>query len=153
MELVITLVVFIISYIFLLWDQINRALVALSGAAILILFNIFSVDEALSTYVDWSTIVLLFSMMVLISITQKTGVFEFISIWMIQKVNGKPVPLFFVDRSDDSNRFRVVGQCHDRLATCTCHHQYDEAIKSTCCTLLDHGDYPLKCWWDSNHDW
>lgn len=52
MELVITLVVFIISYIFLLWDQINRALVALSGAAILILFNIFSVDEALSTYVD-----------------------------------------------------------------------------------------------------
>ena len=94
MELVITLVVFIISYIFLLWDQINRALVALSGAAILILFNIFSVDEALSTYVDWSTIVLLFSMMVLISITQKTGVFEFISIWMIQKVNGKPVPLF-----------------------------------------------------------
>ncbi|MBR7553397.1 ArsB/NhaD family transporter [Allobacillus sp. GCM10007491] len=94
MELVITLVVFIISYIFLLWDQINRALVALCGAAILILFNIFSVDEALSTYVDWSTIVLLFSMMVLISITQKTGVFEFVSLWMIRKVNGKPVPLF-----------------------------------------------------------
>ncbi len=94
MELMVTLIVFIVCYLFLLWDQINRALVALCGAAILILFNIFSVDQALSTYVDWSTIVLLFSMMVLISITSKTGVFEFVSLWMIKKLNGRPVSLF-----------------------------------------------------------
>ncbi len=44
---------------------------------------------------DWSTIALLFSMMVMISITQRTGIFEFIALWMIKRVSGKPVALFF----------------------------------------------------------
>ncbi|MDV2581099.1 ArsB/NhaD family transporter [Alkalibacillus haloalkaliphilus] len=95
MEAIIAITVFAISYVFLLLDQINRALVALCGAAILIVLGIFSVDSALTTYVDWSTIVLLFSMMVLITITQRTGVFEYIALWMIQRVDGRPIPLFF----------------------------------------------------------
>ncbi|WP_343782644.1 ArsB/NhaD family transporter [Alkalibacillus silvisoli] len=94
MDAMIAIIVFAISYIFLLLDKINRALVALSGSAILIVLGIFSIDSALSTYVDWSTIVLLFSMMVLITITQRTGVFEFIALWMIQRVDGRPIPLF-----------------------------------------------------------
>ncbi|MET3682521.1 Na+/H+ antiporter NhaD/arsenite permease-like protein [Alkalibacillus flavidus] len=94
MEAVIAITVFIICYMFLLLEKINRALVALCGGALLILFGIFTVDEALTQYVDWSTIVLLFSMMVLITITQRTGVFEFLALWMIKRVGAKPKALF-----------------------------------------------------------
>ncbi|WP_371859599.1 ArsB/NhaD family transporter [Tenuibacillus multivorans] len=95
MEAILVITIFVISYVFLLLDRINRALVAATGAALMVLFGVFSWDEALSSYVDWSTIALLFSMMVMISITQRTGIFEFIALWMIKKVSGKPVALFF----------------------------------------------------------
>ncbi|MGP4071407.1 ArsB/NhaD family transporter [Piscibacillus sp. B03] len=95
MEAMIVVTIFVISYVFLLLDKINRALIAATGAALMVLFGVFSWDEALSSYVDWSTIALLFSMMVMISITQRTGIFEFIALWMIKKVSGKPVALFF----------------------------------------------------------
>ncbi|MGM8214223.1 ArsB/NhaD family transporter [Bacillaceae bacterium W0354] len=94
METILALAIFIVSYAFLILDKINRALVALCGSAIMVLFGLFSWDEALSSFVDWSTIVLLFSMMVLISITQRTGIFEFAALWMIKMVKGKPIPLF-----------------------------------------------------------
>ncbi|RPF55520.1 ArsB/NhaD family transporter [Aquisalibacillus elongatus] len=95
MEATIVITIFVISYVFLLMDKINRALIAATGAALMVLFGIFSWDEALSSYVDWSTIALLFSMMVMITITQRTGIFEFIALWMIKKVSGRPVSLFF----------------------------------------------------------
>ncbi|SEP92830.1 ArsB/NhaD family transporter [Piscibacillus halophilus] len=95
MEAMIVVTIFVISYVFLLLDKINRALIAATGAALMVLFGVFSWDEALSSYVDWSTVALLFSMMVIISITQRTGIFEFIALWMIKKVSGQPMALFF----------------------------------------------------------
>ncbi|MFU0791975.1 MAG: hypothetical protein ACFWT6_18860 [Virgibacillus proomii] len=44
-------------------------------------------------YIDWKTIALLFSMMVLIAITEKTGLFSYIAIRFAQQVKGKPIPL------------------------------------------------------------
>ncbi|WP_027963539.1 ArsB/NhaD family transporter [Halalkalibacillus halophilus] len=94
MEALLAIIVFVISYIFLLQDKLNRALVALSGAALLVLFGLFELEEALTTYVDWGTIILLFSMMVIITITQRTGLFEYIALMLMKRVNGKPIPLF-----------------------------------------------------------
>ncbi|PKR79099.1 hypothetical protein CEY16_04930 [Halalkalibacillus sediminis] len=94
MEPILAVTIFLISYFFLLMDKINRALIALCGSSLMVLFGLFTWDDALSSYVDWSTIMLLFSMMVLIAITQRTGVFEFVALWMIKKVEGRPVPLF-----------------------------------------------------------
>lgn len=95
MGVVLTITIFVVSYIFLLLDKINRALVTICGASLMVILGLFSWEFALSTYVDWSTIGLLFSMMVLISITERTGVFEFSGMWMIKKVKGKPIPLLF----------------------------------------------------------
>ncbi|MDQ0158735.1 ArsB/NhaD family transporter [Alkalibacillus salilacus] len=95
MEAIIAIAIFAISYLFLLLEKINRALVALCGAALLIVFNIFTIDDAMTSYVDWSTIVLLFSMMVLITITQRTGIFEFIALWLIKRIGERPYALFF----------------------------------------------------------
>lgn len=94
MEVILATVIFIISYIFIMTEKINRAVVALSGGALLLLTGIYSADEMFMHYIDWNTIALLFSMMLLISITDKTGLFSFIAIRFAQRVRGSPIPLF-----------------------------------------------------------
>ncbi|MBP1947650.1 ArsB/NhaD family transporter [Virgibacillus litoralis] len=94
MEVILATVIFIISYIFIMTEKINRAVVALSGGALLLLTGVYSANEMFIHYIDWNTIALLFSMMLLISITEKTGLFSFIAIRFAQRVRGSPIPLF-----------------------------------------------------------
>ncbi|WP_028783327.1 ArsB/NhaD family transporter [Thalassobacillus devorans] len=87
------ILIFIISYGLIMSEKINRALVAISGGVLLLLTNVYEWQDAFTHYIDWETIALLFSMMVLVAITKKTGVFEYVAISFAQLVKGKPVPL------------------------------------------------------------
>ncbi|MFC4558928.1 ArsB/NhaD family transporter [Virgibacillus kekensis] len=94
MDVILATVIFVISYIFIMTEKINRAVIALSGGVLLLLTGIYSANDMFFQYIDWNTIALLFSMMLLISITEKTGLFTFIAIRFAQKVRGSPIPLF-----------------------------------------------------------
>ncbi|WP_099158631.1 ArsB/NhaD family transporter [Virgibacillus ndiopensis] len=93
MNVILASTIFIISYFLIMTDKMNRAVIALSGGTLLLLTGIYSTDDVFMNYIDWNTIGLLFSMMVLISITEKTGLFTFIAIRFAQKVRGDPIPL------------------------------------------------------------
>ncbi|WP_100011928.1 ArsB/NhaD family transporter [Lentibacillus sediminis] len=95
MEIILASLIFLISYFFIMMDKLNRAVVAASGGVLLMAVGIYSADEMFTNYIDWNTIALLFSMMVLISITEKTGLFSYIAIRFAQKVRGSPIPLLF----------------------------------------------------------
>lgn len=96
METTLAIVVFVVSYGFIMAEKMNRALVALTGGFLMLLSGIYQWEDAFTEFIDWGTITLLFSMMVLVSITKKTGVFEYIAILMAQKVRGAPIPLLVV---------------------------------------------------------
>ncbi|WP_106497040.1 ArsB/NhaD family transporter [Lentibacillus sp. Marseille-P4043] len=93
MDVVLASIIFIVSYAFIMTEKINRAVVALFGGVLLLVCGIYSADDVFMNYIDWNTIALLFSMMVLISITEKTGLFSFIAIRFAQRIRGKPIPL------------------------------------------------------------
>ncbi|MGN8645626.1 ArsB/NhaD family transporter [Gracilibacillus sp. HCP3S3_G5_1] len=93
MTVTIAVAVFIISYIFIMSEKINRALVALAGGILLLLTGVYSWEDAITAYIDWHTVALLFSMMVLVAITKKTGVFSYTAIWLAKIVKGQPIPL------------------------------------------------------------
>ena len=93
MDVILATSIFAISYFFIMTDRINRAVVSLSGGVLLLLTGIYSTREIFMNYIDWNTIALLFSMMVLISITEKTGLFSYIAIRFAQRVRGKAIPL------------------------------------------------------------
>ncbi|SER73935.1 possible tyrosine transporter P-protein (TC 2.A.45.2.1) [Gracilibacillus ureilyticus] len=93
MAVTIAIAIFIISYIFIMTEKINRALVALAGGLLLLLTDIYEWEAAVNDYIDWNTVALLFAMMVLVSITKKTGVFSYIAILLAKIVKGRPVPL------------------------------------------------------------
>ncbi len=77
-------------------EKIDRALVACAGGVLMLLFGVYNIDRAFLHYIDWNTIALLFSMMIIVIITSKTGVFEYTAIKMAQIVNGRPIPLLIV---------------------------------------------------------
>lgn len=93
MTVTIAILVFVISYIFIMTEKINRALVALSGGLLLLLTGVYEWEDAVLSYIDWNTVALLFAMMVLVSITKRTGIFEYIAILLAKLVKGKPIPL------------------------------------------------------------
>lgn len=88
-EFAISLSVFIITYILIMSEKINRMVVALFGAAIIIALNILTEHEALS-YIDSDTIILLLSMMIIVNIMKRTGIFEYIAIRIAKLSKGSP---------------------------------------------------------------
>ncbi|WP_102026909.1 ArsB/NhaD family transporter [Salirhabdus sp. Marseille-P4669] len=96
MEAVLSIAIFILAYFFIILEKVNRALVALTGGVFMLILGLFDWNDAFTSFIDWSTITLLFSMMVLVSITQRTGFFEYIALVLAQKVRGEPIRLLIV---------------------------------------------------------
>ncbi len=82
--------VFIAVYALVISEKINRAILALLGAGLMILCGVLT-QEAAIRGVDFNTIGLLLGMMVIVAITGKSGVFQYVAIWSAKKVNAQPV--------------------------------------------------------------
>jgi Na+/H+ antiporter NhaD/arsenite permease-like protein len=82
--------VFVAVYALVISERINRAILALLGAGLLILSGVLTQEAALRG-VDFNTIGLLLGMMVIVNITGKSGVFQYVAIWSAKKVNARPM--------------------------------------------------------------
>ena len=80
---------FVVAYVVIMTEKINRAIVALMGAGLMILSGVLTQEQALHG-VDFNTIGLLMGMMLIVNITQKCGVFQYVAIWSAKKVNARP---------------------------------------------------------------
>ncbi|WP_096188248.1 ArsB/NhaD family transporter [Evansella halocellulosilytica] len=96
MEWIIALIIFSISYLFIITEKINRALIACLGGVFMLFVGVLDLNNAFLEHIDWHTIVLLLSMMILVSITSQSGFFEYIAVSLAKLVEGKPVPLLIV---------------------------------------------------------
>src|SRR5438067_11337154 len=82
-------ILFILSYVFVIADRINRSIIAMLGAGAMIVSGVLSQDEAIAG-IDFNTIALLTGMMVLVSIARRCGMFEYLAIWSAKKGNAQP---------------------------------------------------------------
>lgn len=96
MQVTLAFMIFLVSYALIISEKLNRALVACVGGVLMLFFGVLDLDSAFINHIDWHTITLLLSMMILVSITSKSGFFEFIAITVAKKVKGKPIPLLIV---------------------------------------------------------
>ena len=88
-HLIIATAVFALTYGLIVWERINRAVVALSGAVLMILLGIINQEVAIAG-VDFNTIGLLVGMMALVTISRKTGMFEYVAIMSAKTMKGDP---------------------------------------------------------------
>lgn len=91
-QAIIALVVFLITYAFIVTEKIHRTIIAMTGAIIMIILGIVSQEEALH-HIDFNTLGLLTGMMIIVAITAETGLFNYIAIWAAKKVKGDPLKI------------------------------------------------------------
>ena len=85
----------IICYLILFSEKINRAVVTLLTATIMIFLGLLTQAQAFSG-IDFNTISLLVGMMVIVNITEKSGLFQFVAVWGAKKVKAHPVGIMIM---------------------------------------------------------
>jgi Na+/H+ antiporter NhaD/arsenite permease-like protein len=91
----VSTVILCVTYGVIIWDKLNRAIVALLGAAVMVVIGVLDQNEALKG-VDWNTIGLLTGMMILVSISRRSGMFEYLAIWSAQKAKASPAGILLL---------------------------------------------------------
>jgi Na+/H+ antiporter NhaD/arsenite permease-like protein len=77
-------------YVIISAELVNKTIISLLGAALFIVFQIIGTNKAFSV-IDWNVIFLLISMMIIVGITKKTGVFQYVAIKAAKLAKGEPI--------------------------------------------------------------
>jgi len=89
-EMIVSSIIFIVVYIFIVSEKIDRVVVALGGGIIMVLAGFITQEHAFKESIDFNTLGLLISMMVIVMITARTGVFEYLAIKVVKLAKGSP---------------------------------------------------------------
>ncbi len=85
----------LLTYAVIISEQINRSVVTLVGAAVMVVLGVMSQEEAIRG-IDWNTIGLLAGMMILVSISRRSGMFQYMAIWSAKAAKAHPAGILFL---------------------------------------------------------
>jgi Na+/H+ antiporter NhaD/arsenite permease-like protein len=95
--MLLPIIIFCITYLFIVTEKVDKTIAALLGAAAVIMLHVIPSEEALIK-VDLNVIFLLIGMMIIVTVLSETGVFEWVAIKTAQiaRGNGLIITLLFV---------------------------------------------------------
>jgi len=104
--MLISIIVFLIVYVAITFELVNKAVAAFSGVAILVLLNVISphIPDGHSVVgghhapsaimlIDYETIMLLFGMMIIVSVLKESGLFTVVAIRIAELTRGRPIKI------------------------------------------------------------
>ncbi|MFA5015309.1 MAG: SLC13 family permease [Actinomycetota bacterium] len=89
----IAIIIFILTYVVIATEKVNRTVTAFVGALLLILFGVFGVNDAVG-FIDWETIGLLFGMFIIVAALSDAGFFTFLALILARWLNYSPRKIF-----------------------------------------------------------
>ncbi len=95
-SLVIAIVIFSLVMIAIVSEKVNRVIASMTGALLMIIFNIVTVESSIE-HIDFNTIGILIGMMIFVSVVKNSGLFEYIAIKAAKYAKGDPfkIMIFF----------------------------------------------------------
>ncbi|KUO70532.1 MAG: hypothetical protein APF81_23495 [Desulfosporosinus sp. BRH_c37] len=84
------IIIFLIVYALILSEKVHRTIASLIGGMLLILLGVLSQEKAIE-HIDFNTLGLLVGMMIVVGITRKTGVFEYLGLKAVRMAKGEPI--------------------------------------------------------------
>ncbi|ACC40480.1 ArsB/NhaD family transporter [Mycobacterium marinum] len=96
---IVAVAIFVVAYALIASERVNKTLVALAGAAIVVMLPVINSEDVFyshETGVDWDVIFLLLGMMIIVSVLRQTGVFEYVAIWAAKRARGKPLRIMIL---------------------------------------------------------
>ena len=101
-SLIISTTILVVAYIFIAWEKISKVTVAMLGAALTLVLGLLSQSKGHESvidphyfinFVDFNVIFLLISMMIIVSIASKSGIFTWVANGLLKKTKGHPVKI------------------------------------------------------------
>jgi Na+/H+ antiporter NhaD/arsenite permease-like protein len=84
-----------ITYAVVMSEKCNRSIVALIGASLMVVSGVMTQEEAIKG-IDWNTIGLLTGMMILVSISRRSGMFEYVAVWSAKAAKAHPAGILLL---------------------------------------------------------
>ena len=103
-SIAISAVILLISYVFIATEKIPKVTVALVGASITIILGLLSQNKYMDgdfnnfyfiNFVDFNVIFLLVSMMIIVIISSRSGLYNWLAIEMLKRTQGRPKRILF----------------------------------------------------------
>ena len=100
----ISAAILLIAYVFIALEKIPKVTIALFGAAITIILGLVSQSKTLDSglnphyfinFVDFNVIFLLVSMMIIVSIATRSGMFNWVANELLKLTKGRPIGILF----------------------------------------------------------
>ena len=86
---IVSVVVFAVALGVIVTEKVHRALVAITGAVLLIVLKVITFDAAMS-HLDFNTLGVLLGMMMFVAVVKQSGVFEFLAVKCAHIAGGNP---------------------------------------------------------------
>ena len=93
---ILSIIVFVVTLALIFTEKMNRTIAAMGGAVLMVVLGLvfgFYSEEQATTTMDFNTLGLLFGMMVLVSLLEPTGFFQYLAVWVARLSKGRPVRL------------------------------------------------------------
>ncbi|MCM8804059.1 MAG: SLC13 family permease [Candidatus Omnitrophica bacterium] len=90
---IISLIIFIGTYFFIVIEKTPKVYVSLASVLLLILLKVYDFNE-IQSYIDWDTISFLFGIFLVVKITEISGFFNYLSLKIIKRFDYDPIKIF-----------------------------------------------------------
>ena len=131
---IISIVVFAAALGLIISEKVHRALVAILGAALLIVLQVISFDAAMG-HLDFNTLGVLLGMMMYVAVVRQSGIFEFLAVKCAHLAQGDPWRLMLL--------FAVLTACLSALLDNVTTVLLIGPMTLTMCKLLDLDPVPF----------
>ena len=95
LHILIPTIIFLIAYGLIISEKVNRVVASLGGASLMLILKLITQPKAFLK-IDFNTIGLLIGMMIIVSITKRTGIFEYIAIKASKFSKGNPIKILIM---------------------------------------------------------
>jgi Na+/H+ antiporter NhaD/arsenite permease-like protein len=85
----------LVTYAIIVTERINRSIIALLGAGLMVIVGVLD-QQAAVRGIDFNTIGLLTGMMILVSISRRSGMFEYLAVWSAKKAKAHPAGILIM---------------------------------------------------------
>ena|GEM_PF-3537085 len=91
----LSVLIFVITYLIIISEKVNRTIIVFIGLSMGIILHLIPFDESIK-HIDINVIFLLLGMMIIVKVMEKSGIFEWGSIWGAKKVKADPVKILLL---------------------------------------------------------
>jgi Na+/H+ antiporter NhaD/arsenite permease-like protein len=92
---VLAAAIFVVALALIALEWVHRTKVALVGAGLTVIVGVIDQEQAIEA-IDWGTLGLLTGMMIIVGLTERTGIFTYLALRTAQISKGQPFALLFL---------------------------------------------------------